>query len=479
MASVTANWESHDPHIASTSPDGTVTARSNGATTVVVRVEPLADTIAVTVMQRPAAVLLTPDSVHFQALGDTTTLLAAVVDAGGSSIPGQVTTWAVDDPAIADVDAGGLLTARATGETQVTASYDSLLSTVPVHVEQVPVSLDVTPDSVRFTSVGEAQPLTVKVLDARGNDVPAAAPTWIIANPDIVSVTGEGLIEAVGNGTTTVTATVATLSVTVFVRVEQVPAAISVEPSSVTLISTGATTTLDGSVTDALGSKIEGLSVDWTSAAPAVADVNSLGQVTAGINGSTTLTVSRGTLSSFVPVLVAIPFEAGHVTHLAASFEDDPTSWTGRHGGASDAEFVLDPLTEGNHVVRFTRTVAHGDLFSPAVAVFPDSTYTLTFRYLGLPVEGSVPDNYGGFIGIADEKPGSHAWLAGTVIDSGATVHLIDDGSWHTYTVTFQPSVYFFTADFMIHVMIEDWEESGFAAKDAYFDDIVIFGPPR
>ena len=158
---------------------------------------------------------------------------------------------------------------------------------------------------------------------------------------------------------------------------------------------------------------------------------------------------------------------------FAEDFEQGLGQWSGRSGG-HHAEIVADPLSNGNLVVRFTRPVAAGDIFSPPIQIDPDSTYTLTFYYLGLATTGSTPDHLGGFIGIADEIGGVHSWLGGTDTAQAPT-HLIDDDAWHSYSITFVPSHFFTPADGQIHITIEDWEGHPGVGRDAYFDLIRFY----
>ena len=155
-------------------------------------------------------------------------------------------------------------------------------------------------------------------------------------------------------------------------------------------------------------------------------------------------------------------------------FEGGLGQWTGRVTG-HHAQIVPDPLNSGNSVVNFTRTVAAGDLFSVALALDVDVAYTLTFDYLGLPQAGSLPNNLGGFLGISDEIPGDHFWLYGPAANTAEHLRdLIEDGSWHSYSVTFTPSALITTTGGDFRIMIEDGEGAGSLPGDAYFDNIEL-----
>lgn len=156
-------------------------------------------------------------------------------------------------------------------------------------------------------------------------------------------------------------------------------------------------------------------------------------------------------------------------------FESGLTQWVGRPTGYH-AQIVEDPLVPGNHVVNFTQTVAAGDIFTIPIPVDSTEVYTLTFDYLGLPQEGSIPGNLGGFIGvITGDVPGIAVWLYGPAKNPAAHLHdLIEDGQWRTYSVQFKTTDLFETTDGTIRITLEDGEGVGSVPGDAYFDNVKL-----
>jgi hypothetical protein len=150
--------------------------------------------------------------------------------------------------------------------------------------------------------------------------------------------------------------------------------------------------------------------------------------------------------------------EAGNVL-FEDDFESGLSSWVGRP--PAGAELVPDPLGTKGVVVRFTRTIANGDIFSSPIAVDADRTYVLSFDYLGVRAGTVPPGGLGGFIGISDVALGGPlAWIAGTQPDQVANI-LTDDGAWHSYELTFVPSNYINVSGGAIHIILEDFEGSG------------------
>ena len=73
-------------------------------------------------------VLVEPALLTFDASGDTATLSATVIDAEGDVVEDAEVTWKSGDTGVARVNTTGLVTARRSGVTDVTATYDSVTS---------------------------------------------------------------------------------------------------------------------------------------------------------------------------------------------------------------------------------------------------------------------------------------------------------------------------------------------------------------
>ncbi len=162
---------------------------------------------------------------------------------------------------------------------------------------------------------------------------------------------------------------------------------------------------------------------------------------------------------------------------FSEDFESGLSQWTGRQMG-HHAQIVDDPLNPGNKVVNFTETVAAGDIFSVPIPVVEGEEYQLRFDYLGLPQEGSQPGNLGGFIGVSDGAFRAEIWLYGPAQNPATHLHdLVEDGHWHSYSVTFTPSAMFQLAEGTVYLLLEDGEGDLSVPGDAYFDNIEIYGP--
>lgn len=169
------------------------------------------------------------------------------------------------------------------------------------------------------------------------------------------------------------------------------------------------------------------------------------------------------------------------------NFEGGLNAWVGYDGGPHHAVIVADPLRPGNQVVTFTEIVGGGDIFSPEVSSQGDQGIMVSFEYLGLPVAGSVPDDFGGFVGYAknnaphtdpsvnpDPSTWDEVWIGGTRSwYPGLSIHLVDDGQWHSYQFVLHPLFSPF------RLTLEDFISSDYAVGDVFFDNISVTPIPE
>ena len=154
-------------------------------------------------------VTVLPDTTAL-AVGWQGQLTAAARDSGGTSIVGRPFTWSSDNPAVATVSAGGLVTALAEGVAHVRAEMDGRAAeaTIQVSVTLAPVaSVEVVPGAAKVVGGGLVQ-LTAIVRDAAGNLLPFRAITWQSSNPAVATV-------AAGTGSTAVVTDVTAGSATI------------------------------------------------------------------------------------------------------------------------------------------------------------------------------------------------------------------------------------------------------------------------
>jgi hypothetical protein len=181
-------------------------------------------------------------------------------------------------------------------------------------------------------------------------------------------------------------------------------------------------------------------------------------------------------LSILAAATVATLAHAGPVTqNFAENFQSGLSGWTERNPARPEAALFVDPLNAANKVVGFTRLGSAGSIFSNTVVTSPDSVFTITFDYLGVPGRGGVADDLGGYIGVAASVNREVGFWIGGTGSHPTPLALIDDGKWHSYSYSWTSRI-----SNSLQVMVEDWAGSKGVAGDVYFDNIVLrAGPAR
>ena len=98
--------------------------------------------------------------------------------------------------------------------------HNSLLPFFGEAEQETADSIAVSRESVTFSEIGAAITLTATVFDAKGAILDDAPLIWIAANPAVATVDQNGVITAVGNGTTRIAITAGTVTVRISVLVE-------------------------------------------------------------------------------------------------------------------------------------------------------------------------------------------------------------------------------------------------------------------
>jgi hypothetical protein len=141
-------------------------------------------------------------------IGQSANALVDGLDQFGAPIGTGVVTWSTGSAAIATVNANGVVTGIAAGQTQLIASAGTVQAQTSVTVAPVPVSsVRVTPVTASI-AVGATQQLTATTYDAGNNPLPGRVVTWSSADPSSVTVNATtGLATGVATGIVVVTAT--------------------------------------------------------------------------------------------------------------------------------------------------------------------------------------------------------------------------------------------------------------------------------
>ena len=221
IADAEVEWSTSDPAVASVDEEGLVTAVKNGSAQITATAGNASATAYITVSQAATSVTITPSSATLNAIGETAQLEATAFDTGNSAIGGAVFTWSSSDPAVATVDGDGLVTAVSNGTAQITATSGNATADATITVMQTAGSITVLPAAVTLMAIGETAQLTASVVDYRGEPIADAEVEWSSNDPTVATVNEEGLVTAVANGITLITAQSGTATASATVTVIQ------------------------------------------------------------------------------------------------------------------------------------------------------------------------------------------------------------------------------------------------------------------
>ena len=345
-----ATWSSSNTQVATVTGTGAVTAVGNGTATITVDVDGVTAQITITVTQVAAAIVVDPTTGTLTALGNELPLTATVQDANGNLMAGQTITWSSNATGVATVSNTGLVTAVTNGTANITATLNTLTATATITVAQVVTSVTVTPPTPNLGAIGATTQLTATAADANGNTVANATFTWTTGNASVATVSATGVVTAVGNGTTDITATSNAVEGSSEVTVTQTVVSIVITPpANQVLNALGAMVQFNAEARDASDNPVPNQTFVWNSSNASVASVDNTGLVTALSNAPANpvnITASIGTISATRQVTVnqlatSVTVTAGGQTTLTAL-------------GQTTQLTVDAPDANGNQVTPFT-----------------------------------------------------------------------------------------------------------------------------
>ncbi|MNF42928.1 gamma-glutamyl-gamma-aminobutyrate hydrolase [compost metagenome] len=315
-ADVTANvqWSS-DPAIATVSLTGLVTAVAPGTVTITGTLDGQSATLSVTVTNatiNAGGLTITVPPMTLAA-GQTGQLAANGSYSDGSSVDVTASvSWVSSDPAVATVDASGLVTGVAPGTATITGTLGGQSATLSVTVSNAVLNaggLTIATPPLTLAA-GLTGQLVANGSYSDGSNVNVTTSvSWTSSNPAVASVgLHTGLVTAVAPGITTITGTLNGETATLLVTVTNAainPGGLTITVPPLTLAA-GLTGQLvaNGSYSD--GSNLDvTANVSWTSSAPAVATVGlNTGLVTAVVPGTATITGTLGGQTATLQVTV-------------------------------------------------------------------------------------------------------------------------------------------------------------------------------
>ena len=209
----------------------------------------------------------------------------------------------------------------------------------------VATRVEITPASGTLNSIGQSFQMTARVFDQNNAVMTVATVNWSSSLPAVATVSTQGLVTAVMNGTVQITARSGNASASIPVTVMQSAGSVVIEPSSATLMALGETVQLAASVLDGNGHPVADASVAWSSSDASVVTVSGQGLMTSVGSGTVQITAQSGSVSTSIEVncescgsdLVTIPD-----ANLRAAIEET----LAKPSGATITEAEMYSLTE-------------------------------------------------------------------------------------------------------------------------------------
>lgn len=234
----------------------------------------------------------------------TTGQLTAAVEPADAAASIQ---WSSSNAQVASVDENGLVTANAAGEAVITAKAGDKSASCSVRVTNPLTGITIVSEDGRDTlNKGQTLQLSVQYepADAEGDKTAA----WTSSDPSVAEIDGNGLVTALKDGTTTITATVGSLTDTFAITVQEVPlVSISLNKTE-TLIHRGESEKLTVSYNPE--NTTDDRRVTWTSSDPSSVTVDADGNVTAAALGGAVITAKVGNHTAQCVVSVDAPLQS-------------------------------------------------------------------------------------------------------------------------------------------------------------------------
>lgn len=335
-------WSSSNPSVATIGSSGLLATVGAGSTTITAQVGSVSDTAALTVVAaRLVSISVTPTPVTIAAGTDQQFTAIGSFDDGSTQLLISA-NWSSSATSVASINAGGLATAVGIGTATITASSGSVSGTAALTVSAATVTaITVAPANSNMPASTTKQfTATATFSDGSSEDVTASV-LWGSSNPAAATINNQGLVSSVAAGNTTISAVLDSVTGSTNLTVSSVTlVGISILPSNPRIeVRTFVKFTAVGMFSDgSTGGNLAGVS--WKSSSPKVASMRSSGTafgkrtgsvtITAsasGLKGTTTLTISNGTLVSIAITPANPTVSKGSTQQFTAtgSFSDGTT----------------------------------------------------------------------------------------------------------------------------------------------------------
>lgn len=239
---------------------------------------PTPEPVASVAIQLPTDAILMGDSLK----------LSATLTCQHGHVLSRAVTWSSTKPGVAAVSEKGMVQAKRPGTVVLSAVSEGIRGTATLTVMVPAANVAVAP-TVDTLLPGETVQIQAIVTDSLGNSLDRPI-TWKSRNSAIATVNTDGVVTAVGPGTTQIVARHLGLVATTKIVVRSPVATAIVTPAVSTIIIPN-TVRLSATLRDAFGAALN-RPVTWTSSDPTIAVVDATGLVTPVARGVAAITAT-------------------------------------------------------------------------------------------------------------------------------------------------------------------------------------------
>jgi serine/threonine-protein kinase len=318
-------WETTDPAIARIDPDtGRLVAIGAGSAVITASVAEVRESVPIVVQPaRVAQLIVEPADMELE-VGETRAFAAEPRNRGGHPLERRV-LWSSSDPGVATISDRGAASAHREGSASVLAHCEGVGASAAVTVMKARVAALEFIDPPTSMHVGTSARLAVQASDARGARLDPAV-MFSTSNDAIARVSADGVIDAVGQGSSSITAECDGRSATFEISVAPQPAAAVRTSSPPSELIAGDTFHLVATPLDGDGQPLD-LAIDWSVADERVIKPLGGGRFRALADGHTIVCARSGAAESKVELSVdpvritalvlSAPPETMHVDEVA------------------------------------------------------------------------------------------------------------------------------------------------------------------
>ncbi|HWA58167.1 MAG TPA: Ig-like domain-containing protein [Gemmatimonadales bacterium] len=212
-------WSSSDPGTLRVSETGELTALRPGNARIRATLGEYVAEVPYQVTRVDVVTVRIVPNIPAFSVGEEARLQAQGYDRLGSPLGGRVVSWRSSDPKVVIVSPDGVIRGVGPGQARISAGIGAGLASVDLRVSPATVAaIRIEPQSASVR-VGEALLLRASVQGSRGTTLPGVGVEWLSSDPQVASVSPEGVVQGLRFGTVRIAASAGGRRATVAVEV--------------------------------------------------------------------------------------------------------------------------------------------------------------------------------------------------------------------------------------------------------------------